>query len=1426
MGWTLDPATGDGAWVKHNGAGLRGPGGLVINGSYAAMFTNTYEFGTQGSITTPAFNLTNAVDPVISFYWWNGDPAVNPSKILVQTSVDGTTFDTIDTINANQCPYHSWSEYVRLLPLNVVKVRLTGVSDQGVADTYVDYFSIAELGTSPIAQVNYQRVDFGPRQINGQYNVFGNIFELKNISGDTLRVTGTTDLSQTAFSTNFDPSISLSALQSHLFNFSYHPISAGNDSVRFEIFTNGGTVAIDLIGQAYQTPENIIEIGYNNLTEKNLPTDPGTKLSYTQSLFLQEEINRPGSQINKIYYYNNGYSGFTRNLTVYLGHTTADSLTAWVPLSALTEVFSGMVEFTAQPGWVEIPFTFPFAYNNTDNLVIAVDDNTALTAYQNHFFCTESTSPKSIYCKNSSTNPNPASPPNIGTGYSDAKTSYFRPNIRLDISPVSSTAIAVINKNAADYGSARTGTSSDLIGNTFILKNTGNQPLVINSITNLAGTAFSTNLNQSASLNHNETLQFGFTFHPSSVGIHETIFQIDTNGGIIDITLTGFAYDLPVEVAEIGIQSTLSQLMPVNSSKRYSYTQSLFLNSELANSLSQIGKISYHFNGENNWSGNVKIFMGHTTANTLEAWVTSGNMTLVYDGLVQLTNQNSWSEILLHTPFNYNHTDNLVISVYKEMSATVSNNNFFVTDAGQNMSIVYSNASTNPDPANPPAIGTTSTTANRSVFRPNIRVQFQNEVSTPVAALSRYSADYGFIKSGLTSDPIGQTFRLVNAGTGILTINSVTDLSNAEFTTTLIPSEVQLNAGQSYSFGFTYAPVNGGTDTLVYEIQTNGGSAFITLTGQAYQLPEGMIEIGTGISTNQNLALDITNNYSYTQSIFLQSELNTANQQINSILFNYKAPSTPFSTNAVIYMGHTSQSALTTWVPFDQLTKVFEGNISISQPDGWKEIVLQIPFIYNNTDNLVVAIYKNEPGSTYGTNANCTLGTTNQSIYFKNYSINPDLLNPPAVGTSANQAKLSLYRPDIRLQFHDIYTQAVVQINKTASYLGYTSLDSPIYPVENQFNIFNSGTGILTVSAVSGLINTAFSCNLVADSVHLATGESYAFDFTFNPQSEGHHETTVLISTNGGSVSINLSGDAYQLNGNEIQIGEGNTYSSIIPASFSTYKSYSQTLVKQSEINISNHKINRIFFDYAGQVALTDTIHIYLGHTSLNVLNDWIPLDSLTEVFNGQIELFSDSNWVAVDLDTPFIYNNQDNLLIAVYKNSSVKQSVYNSFYTNENPVNMCISCSGDNFNIDPQNPPALSFNTDGARPSVYRPNMMLGMVLAPLAPYNLTATLEDNNVQLNWSNPYGRTRKQKNGQDRDLTAFRIYRNNEMIANVSADTLQFNDQELTPGTYVYGVSALYGEIESDQDTVSVVIEPELLNPPVNLTAQVKTRRLL
>ncbi len=161
---------------------------------------------------------------------------------------------------------------------------------------------------------------------------------------------------------------------------------------------------------------DVVQIG-SGTADLDLPINAYYGYTYSQSIFQQNEINVPNQRIESVYYYWNGVAEAvaSNDWTIYMGHTAATefaSATDWLPLANLTQVFTGTVVLPATAGWIEIPLTTPFRYNNTDNLVIAVDENSdSYDGSDEFFYCTGSGTNRSICYYSDGTNPDPATPP-------------------------------------------------------------------------------------------------------------------------------------------------------------------------------------------------------------------------------------------------------------------------------------------------------------------------------------------------------------------------------------------------------------------------------------------------------------------------------------------------------------------------------------------------------------------------------------------------------------------------------------------------------------------------------------------------------------------------------------------------------------------------------------------------------------------------------------------------------------------------------------------------------------------------------------------------------------------------------------------------------------------------------------------------------
>ncbi len=118
--------------------------------------------------------------------------------------------------------------------------------------------------------------------------------------------------------------------------------------------------------------------------------------------------------------------------------------------------------------------------------------------------------------------------------------------------------------------------------------------------------------------------------------------------------------------------------------------------------------------------------------------------------------------------------------------------------------------------------------------------------------------------------------------------------------------------------------------------------------------------VGHGTQGSPSLPLEPFYGYSYSQSIYLASEL-CGPSTIETISWEYNGGAA--STELIdVYLGHTSETAFsseTDWIPVGSLTLVYSGNLVLTTTAGFVTVTLDTPFAYNGTSNLVVAVDRN-----------------------------------------------------------------------------------------------------------------------------------------------------------------------------------------------------------------------------------------------------------------------------------------------------------------------------------------------------------------------------------------------------------------------------------------------------------------------------------
>ncbi|KPH13479.1 hypothetical protein AMQ68_07805 [Chryseobacterium sp. ERMR1:04] len=139
--------------------------------------------------------------------------------------------------------------------------------------------------------------------------------------------------------------------------------------------------------------------------------------SYVQQIFTKQEINaNAAGNITGLKFYLDPSMSITNSSSwvVYLGQTAKTAFTSesdWIPASQLTQVYTGNV--TNNNGVIEITFATPFPYNNTSNLVVAAEENSAgydanNSAEAMYVFSSDPSS--TLYFRSDTVNPDPFAP--------------------------------------------------------------------------------------------------------------------------------------------------------------------------------------------------------------------------------------------------------------------------------------------------------------------------------------------------------------------------------------------------------------------------------------------------------------------------------------------------------------------------------------------------------------------------------------------------------------------------------------------------------------------------------------------------------------------------------------------------------------------------------------------------------------------------------------------------------------------------------------------------------------------------------------------------------------------------------------------------------------------------------------------------------
>ncbi len=667
-----------------------------------------------------------------------------------------------------------------------------------------------------------------------------------------------------------------------------------------------------------------VTIGTGTNTSYQIPLNNFYRYTYTQQIFTAAELGGRQQTITSVafqYAYSTASSVKT-NCTIYLGHTSQSyfsSTSNYVPLTALTMVYTGPMNCSS--GWNTFNFATPFNYNGTDNLVLAVDDNSNNYNGSSYVFnYTSTTSNQCIYYYSDSYNPDPSNPTLVSASSS---TSTMRNNVifgmcnsTLPANPQPVVSVIDVTPNAVELAWAP-------LGNETRWK-------VDYSTNRINWTSVGTLTSRSHRFNG---LQSSTQYYFRVGSIYPTDTSYTTVSVTTECSLMSFPTVENFDQLPTGSNSPLTLCWTKNSnySTGYPYVSNTSYSSSTPNCLYMYAYSSYH-------TGIVSP-KSPEPLNRLQVSFTAYKNNTSYSHDVMIGAMSDPDDFTTFEPIDT-----------AEMGTNTGYYHFTIPLSSYTGNARY--------------IGIFACTYGNSYSYPYIDDIEIDYYATCSRATNVRTSSNSPTSAICTWQPgrNGVPDHYIVSYTPASTINWQTDTTHSPYKVL-----TNLTAGETYYISIT--PVCAGNDTSYAVFDT-------ILTPSCMTQPD---TIGNGTTASINVPIETDVDWGYTQQIYDSVDLGGPNT-FSAIAFEYKgAVALTAKTNCTIYMANAPNSTFvsntnTTLVPDSLFTVVYTGPLNCNT--GWNTFIFDTTFQYDGHSNLVIAIDDNSGASANGTANFATHATT------------------------------------------------------------------------------------------------------------------------------------------------------------------------------------------------------------------------------------------------------------------------------------------------------------------------------------------------------------------------------------------------------------------------------------------------------------------
>ncbi|MBR4535498.1 MAG: fibronectin type III domain-containing protein [Bacteroidales bacterium] len=1003
--------------------------------------------------------------------------------------------------------------------------------------------------------------------------------------------------------------------------------------------------------------QETVEIGDGTSTTYVTPFNSLWGYSFVEQIYTAAEIDMSGN-ITSISFNCSSSDSQTNNITVYMknvSRSTFSSSSDYESVTAADIVYSGSWSFSQ--GWNTITLDVPFLYDGSSNLLIAMHEYTS--GYSSRYFYYTSTTDAVISFHSDSNDPDPY---NLGSFNGSSYTSANRANIRMEILPFGNTCYSptfpVISDITSDEATLswtpREGqTTWEVYCDTGVIDlDQVTWTTVTDTFYTFTGLQGATHYNAYVrTVCGTETSNYRTTdFYTSCTGDAMPIpFSEDFESTWIPSMAFGQTHDAPLcwAIYDGGATSTSYQW----NWRRQTTTHS--------GSASAGCYTDYNTGGthHNDWlitppielTGNqqVKFYAQRSSSTTNEPeeisiWISDEDVTLTaptsttspLPGFTQVTQFNipvgEWQlyEIPL-TDYSGNRRvafvrrnspddgywlrlDDITIDdiptcmrpVYNSVttshvSATTANVDWTPNDETDSWEIVVvptgaDVATGTPEPASTHPF-TVSDLNDNTTYDVYVRTVCGYE------EYSDWTAPATFTTHPFCTSPIGVTISQITGTSAMVSWNEASYGANSYTVEYSVAN--QNNWISTIVDGTSYMLSNLEPDTaydvMVYSNCDPGSADTVERTFHTNCLVGGNLQIGEGTSTSSYLPEYCNYNYSYTQQIYLSSELGGA-AEISSIAFNASTIANA-NRHLKIYLMHTS-AANSNWLNASNATLVYDNTPTLTT--GWNTFNFTTPFQYDGSSNLAVIVI--DATGTYSGVNYFYCHTTNQSLahYIYQDSSPYSVSTTPSSGSSAT----TTYRnnvifgtpcePNVTCVRPNVYVTEVTAESITVSWApGYTETAWEIEYSEDNTNWTSAGTANTTSYELTGL----------------EPNTNYMIRVRSNCGSEESEWSTVTTTTECSGVNIPLIEDFNNASGS----GAGNMVSCWTPGTNNPSSAY-------PTISTTSHSSSYSAYFYGSST--------YYSYLASPLFNDDVQMDNLQVRFWGYKS--TDSYYIQVGIMT------------------------------------------------------------------------------------------------------------------------------------------------------------------------------------------------